>query len=323
MAAGNHALSQNANLKNNHVNADKFFLAVAEKAGLDASNPELIKILSHTELNRIDIPDSFVGTIQQNLLSLDDAKANHPKIKGHYYAEAMQNVDRGLNDAYREAGFTDEEIAKFNEERSSTKRIPIVVAALRAKAEAATEEAKKNGGKTGNADALNQQINDLNSQLAALKGTLTAKEKEYNDNLASIKINSALGSKFAHKTIYDKLKPDVRELTLKTLLNQEIQDNGAQLVLDETTGGLKLIKKDGSNFFDENNKQMSVDDFINKAFTKADILLQNPASNPVTTGVQGEQRTGQPSTVEGSQQKNNYSHLFVDAKKATNNPAVV
>lgn len=305
--------------------ADKLILAIAEKAGIPASDPDIIKVLSHTELNRIEVSDNLERSMQQNLLSIDDAKNNHPRIKGHYYGEAMSNVDRALSAAYKDAGFTDEEINSFNEEKSSTLRIPKVIAALKTKMEAVMEEAKKTAGKGGNTDALTQQINDLNNQLSTLKQSLSDKEKEYSTNINNIKIDTALGSKFAIKTVYDNLPGDVRETTLRTLLNKEIQDNGAQIVLDEN-GSLQLIKKDGSNYFDENNKQMTVDSFIEKSFAKNKILPQNSASSGGANGAaKGEQQQiGQPNNVSGGQQKNDYSGLYNKTLESLNNaPPVI
>lgn len=287
---------------------DKFLLLLAEKAGLTAADPKLAGLLAHTELSRINVEGEVETALNQNLLSLTDAKNNHPAIKGHYFAEIMANVDRSLNDVYTQVGFSAEEIAEFNKERSSTKRIPLVTAKLKEKL-AATP-----GDKTDkDATALRTQIDSLNAELASAKTALTTKESEFNGKLKAIQTGSKLEGKLgAVKTIYDTLDSSVRNLSLTTLLNNELQNNAAEIQLDES-GNLKLAKKDGSNYYDENNRPVTIDDFINKTLTKNKLLPQNPGEQQQQQQQQSQQQNPGGSGSGDSTKKANVGNVYKNA----------
>lgn len=254
---------------------DKFLLQLAEKAGIQPTNQKLVDLLGNTELNRINIPDELTTVLGSSLISIDEAKNNHPAIKTHYFAEVMSNVDRVLGQIYSDYEFSDEEKTELNAERSSTKRIALVMKKLKEKGDAAVAAA---GGKKDPATQQHlQTINDLNGQLAALKTEMTTLKTSHQTALNDMKREQALESRFGGlKTVFDKLPGDVRTMSIRQLLTKELQDNGIKLILDEN-GGLKLQKEDGSNYFDENNRQVSVDDFIQKSLTKHKVFLNSPA----------------------------------------------
>mgnify|MGYP001596767736 CR=1 FL=1 len=79
------------------ANVANFIKELAEKAGYDTADQKMIDFLSHTELNKIEIASEITGGINKNLISLPEAKNNHPTIKSHYFGEFMSNLDRGLD----------------------------------------------------------------------------------------------------------------------------------------------------------------------------------------------------------------------------------
>lgn len=272
------------------TNLSTFIMQLAEKAGIESNNQALVDFLAHTELNRITIAPDLERAINQNLLSLDDAKANHPAVKTHYFAEVMSNVDRALTKLYQGLGLEQEDIDELARETSSTKRIVLVGEKLKDIMNAKVEEAKKTKPKDSEqVTQLQQQVNDLNEKLRIEKENRTADKTKYETDLTGFKKNTALTGKIAAlKTIYDELPADVRSTTIITLINKELQDSNVHFVLDDN-GNLKPQKTDGTNYFDENNRQVSADDFIQKALAKHKVLKQAPANN----GGENQNRNGQ------------------------------
>ena len=261
------------------VKLHSFLFSLAEKAGIDPKDSGLTEILSNAALDNVEISKDLESSINKSLLSVVDAKNNHPEIKTHYFAEIMANVDRSLDDFYAASGLDKSVIDEVSKERSSTKRIALLGTKLKEVIEKAGTTTKK----APEVDSLNQQINVLNEQLRVEKeGRKADNDKakgEMNTFKTELNLNNKTGSV---KTIYDELPSDVRAISIKNILEKELQDSNASFILDEN-GSLKLQKKDGSNYFDENNRQLTVDDFINKTLAKNKILKQS-APNSESTG---------------------------------------
>ena len=292
------------------VKLHSFLFSLAEKAGIDPKDAGLTEILSNAALDNVELSKDLESSINKSLLSVVDAKNNHPEIKTHYFAEIMANVDRSLDDFYREAGLDQKVIDEVSKERSSTKRIAL----LGTKLKEVIENASKSTKKAPEVDSLNQQINDLNEKLRVEKeGRKADNDKakgEMNTFKTELNLNNKTGSV---KTIYDELPSDVRAISIRNILEKELQDSNASFILDEN-GSLKLQKKDGSNYFDENNRQLTVDDFINKTLAKNKILKQSAPNSEQTGGSPA--NNGQPTTVQSNgKSKINIGSLMEESLK--------
>ena len=290
------------------VKLHSFLFSLAEKAGIDPKDAGLTEILSNQALDNVELSKELESAINKSLLSVVDAKNNHPEIKTHYFAEIMANVDRSLDDFYREAGLDQKVIDEVSKERSSTKRIGLLGTKIK-------EELVKAGTSTKKApelDSLNQQINDLNEKLRVEKEGRKSDNDKATGEMKTFRTELALNSKTSGlKTIYDTLPSDVRGISIKNILHKELQDSNADLVLDDN-GNLKLQKKDGSNYFDENNRQLSVDDFVNKMLAKNKILVQSAPNSEQPGGSPA--NNGQPATVNSSgKSKINVASLMAES----------
>jgi ribosomal protein L29 len=284
------------------VTLDKFILQLAEKAGIDAADKRLAEVFAHTEINRINVNQELVNDFGSNLISVTDATNNHPKIKTHYFAEVMSNVDRTLEAIYRQYEFTEDEIKELNKERSSTKRISLVAEKMKEKlstAQAATGDAKD---KDKDIAALKTTITELNNQLATEKENVKKAKSKFEDQLSGFKLNHSLEQKLiAQKTVFDTMPSPAKVAALKTLIDKELQDNKVEWYLDEN-GSLALrLKEGGANYFDKANKQVTADAFISGILANSKVLQQ---SNGAGAGNNGQQAAaaGAGATNNGSGQ---------------------
>src|ERR1051326_7330865 len=104
----------------------KLLTDLFEKSGLELTDARLTQLLAHADLKNIEVPKEVDEHVQQNLLSVNDAISNHPKIKTHYLTETMRNVEKGLNEAFESVALSTEKIEEINKERSPTRRIPLL-----------------------------------------------------------------------------------------------------------------------------------------------------------------------------------------------------
>lgn len=259
-------------------NLSNLIVSLAEKAGIPNDNKQLVELLAHTELNNVKVHIDIVNGLQKNLLSLTDAKNDHPEIKSHYFGETMSNVDRVLSKIYRDYEFDNDEIDELKRESSSTKRIALVAEKIKQKGEAAIAEAKKTAKPNEEVTTLRAEVDKLNQQLAAEKTARTNDVKAHEQKINEIKTETFLSTKIAPiKTVFDTLPPEVKMATIRNLLDKELQDSNAHIVYDDN-GNPALKKKDGANFYNEQNQLVTIDGFINQALAKNKSLTNtNPA----------------------------------------------
>lgn len=246
--------------------AADFLKELAIKAGVKIDDEAIKPLLGAPELANINIPDALITGIDNGLLSIDAAKNNHSVIKGHYFSQAYDGLDKELTRFIEENKLPDEIKNEILAEKSSTKRAVLLAAKIRE-----LEEKKASSGK-GEKDSLQQQINELNNQLRAEKdkeaGIRAEYEKKLKDKDMSYALRNILGG---YKTIYDELDGEVKDITLKAIINKSLNADAAEFTVDES-GQLALRKKDGSNFFGEDNRLLTPKSYLDKIMSRDKIL---------------------------------------------------
>ena len=282
-----------------------FFEQLADKAGIKANDPELIELLKNPAFTTT-LPETLDSVLNKNLISLADARDNHPAIKAHYFAQFSHNLEKSWDKSISDLNLEDDDVLQeLNSDRMVTAKFHNLGGRLKAYMDAKTKNPDKKSPKE--VESLNLTINELNEKLRIEKEGRKADNDKSSGEMKTFRTELALNGKTSGlKTIYDTLPSDVRSISIKNILNKELQDSNADFVLDEN-GNLKLQKKDGSNYFDENNRQLTADDFVSKILAKNKILVQS-APNSEQTGVTP-QSNGQPATVNS----NGKSKINVDS----------
>jgi hypothetical protein len=243
-----------------------FLKELAIKAGVKIEDESIKPLLAAPELANINIPDELITGIDNGLLSLDAAKNNHSAIKGHYFSQAYDGLDKEIARFIDDHKLPDEIKNEILSEKSSTKKAVLLAAKIKS-----LEEQKANSGK-GEKDTLQQQINDLNAQLRAEKDKEAGIRSEYEGKLKDVKMGYTLGSLLGgYKTIYDELDGEVKDITLKAIINKSLNADAAEFTVDDA-GQLVLRKKDGSNFFGEDNRLLTPKSYLDKIMSRDKIL---------------------------------------------------
>lgn len=268
-----------------------FLTALAKKAGYDTESATAKPFFD--ALPDSDIPDDIQKGIDNSLISLTDAKNNHPEIKNYYQKQSLDGVDKVLNDALAEYEFDEDSKNEINGIRSTYQRVPAFIKKV------AELQAKKAG--TGNSKdkaVIQKEIDDLHKAIAEEKRQRGEDKKVFENQMTSYKIKARIDSALsAFKTIHDELDPDVKSTVINTLLQKELQDNQAKFAFDDQ-GNFTLIKNDGANYYGENHQQITPVKFIEQTLAKTKQLkVSSPAPNGANTQNRGYQQTqvnGQP-----------------------------
>lgn len=249
--------------------AADFLKELAIKAGVKIDDEKIKPLLAAPELAGIQIPDELTTGIDNGLLSISAAKNNHPEIRGHYVAAAYDGLDKELNRFIEDHKLPDDIKAEILAEKSSTKRAVLLAAKIKE-----LEEKKATSGK-GEKETLQTQINELNAQLRTEKdkeaGIRSEYEKKLKDKDMSYALRNILG---AYKTIYDGLDGEVKDITLKAIINKSLNADAAEFTVDDA-GQLILRKKDGTNFFGEDNRLLTPKSYLDKIMSRDKILIVN------------------------------------------------
>lgn len=246
--------------------AADFLKELAIKAGVKIDDETIQPLLAAPELANISIPDALITGIDNGLLSLDAAKNNHSAIKGHYFSQAYDGLDKEIARFIEDHKLPDDVKAEILAEKSSTKKAVLLAAKIKS-----LEEQKANSGK-GEKDTLQQQINDLNAQLRAEKDQIAGIRAEYEGKLKAKDMSYALRNILGdYKTIYDELDVEVKDITLNALINKSLNADAAEFTVDDS-GQLVLRKKDGSNFFGEDNRLLNPKSYLDKIMSRDKIL---------------------------------------------------
>lgn len=251
----------------------EFLQALVKKSGVELS-PEQKELLSGETFAALEIPDEIITPIDTSLISLRDAKNNHSEIRNFYHKQVYDGVDAVMNNVMDELELDDAARNEIAVERNATKRLPLLVK------KAAELERKKATANQPDKAAINKLMDDAQAEIRALKAKMTAdaeqfKEMRRQDRIAMKKETLVL----PYKTIFDDLDPEVKAISIRNLIDKELQDNNAKFDFDEHNNFV-LVKNDGTNFFGENHTQEFPATFVEKVLSRSKVLKTTAPTPP-------------------------------------------
>lgn len=252
--------------------------SAAVKAGIPADSAELKAIVTNPEVMKITVPDTLSAPMNANLHSLESAESVlRPKLT----AEAHNGTDAYLELIAKENGLDEDSLKSLKEHKKTNDKVKALTAKI-------AEINKKATGATGeDKQKFNEQINKLNEEKAALVNThkdeVARIQAEHNNELLTFATNNSLNG----YSYSDGIPEPARLTVASTLLNQKLAEAGLQRVYDKTTGSIKLLNKDGQEYFDPKTQQK----VTYKDFEKETVSSLLKVSDPGKPG--GNQNNGQ------------------------------
>jgi len=281
---------------------NEFLKALIIKAGGNPEDEKLKTALAAITIDA-DVNDEVINAIEQGLISIENAKNNHPDIKKHYTALALNGLDSELERLMEDERFDEATITELKGEKSSTKR-----AALIAKKIKELEAAKAGQGKA-ETKALNEKIAELNGELRKIKDNENNIKSEYEKKLRDKDKGYAMRNILStYQTIYDKLDPETKNISINAILEKNLRSKGYQLDVDEN-GNLVIATKDGSTAFTDDHRPLTPKIFFDKVMADENLLVvsegQNNNSNRNNNFNNGGNQSRNNQNNGGNQNRNN------------------
>jgi hypothetical protein len=280
--------------------AKDFLTVLLTKAGVKIDDEAIQTALGSTELATIQIPDELITPIDNGLLSVSAAKNNHTEIKNFYYKAFADNIDKHLLRHIEENKLPDEIKEAVLGADSTYNRITALATKIR------EAEAAKAGAGKADKDTLQQEITRLQGELRAEKEKQAGVLTEHQKAISEVKMGYSLGQLLGgFKTIYDELPPDVKDITLKAIINKNLAADAAEFSVDDS-GQLVLRKKDGTNFFGEDHRPFTPNTYLEKMMARDKILkVTDPNQNNAGNGAATRTNNGQTFQRQQNQNQNN------------------
>lgn len=282
----------------------EFLKAQLVKAGVDMTAENNKAFVESLDTMDAEIPDQIAGLVNSSLISIKEAKSNHPEIKNYYTAQVLDNLDREIDAQVTEYGLSDAEKDALKLEKNSYKK-----AVLLTKQVAALEKAKALADKPDQ-KKMNDQIVALNNEIASIKQARDTDKATYEGREKDFKKGYALDRMLSpYKTILDSLPGQTRTNTIRLALEESLGNNAAKFELDET-GNIVLLTKEGNTFFDKStNTPLNAKQFIERELATNKLLVNTSTSSTGgsegSNGNNGQNNNGSQNNGQGGNNQNN------------------
>lgn len=256
--------------------------SVATKAGIPADSAELKAIVTNAEVMKVTVPDALATSFDSGIHSLESAESS---LRTKLHAEAYNGVDAAIYElAKTEYGLDDEAIKPLKETKKTNERIKLLAGKVAELVE------KKAGAAAPDKAKITEQINALNQKIADItkshNDALAQKELEHLNEITSMVQDRSLSS---HQFAMD-VPVDVNITTAKQFLQKSFAKDGVKAVYDKATGTMKLVKEDGTDFFNSKNEKVSYSDYEKTVLAENKLLkVADPAAGK---GGQGDAGNG-------------------------------
>ena len=242
----------------------EFLNTMAAKLGAQ-QNPHLVSLLANNQLTQAEIHDDLANLLNTGLMSLDGAK-NNSDVQNHFKPIILKGVDERLDAIAKQFGFETELAA----EKSTYKRAEIIASKMQALIDA---EKNKNGQPSEKENQLNQQLQQLQSQLqtaiAAKDGEIAQLKQAHESQLLSMLIDAELGDKpYAN----DAIPRNVNVMTARNLVDAMLKEKGIIAINDNGTLRLKQAANPTLDYMDEGFKPVSYSSFADKVLADSKML---------------------------------------------------
>jgi len=253
------------------------FIALANAAGVTLEQ-EVKDALSGVD---ISIDDAIDTKMKTELMTLESAKHNSVLAK-HHKAQALNAVDRELNEIIGDYGFEDTDVSRFQNEPSTFKRVRLVHDRVK------ELESSKTGGGTDEATVKKwkSQIDQLNADVLRAKQeaelAIANAKREAAESITDYAIQSRLNS---YDYANSELDKSVNTTVAKTILETEMAKAGVKVVRSND-GSLKLVQADDPELdYVVENKKVDFSNFADKVLGEKKMLKVRGSST------EGETRT--------------------------------
>ena len=257
------------------TNAGEFISKLASMAGLDASNPALIEILSNSEFSNYKLPDEVTGKINGALLTYDSAR-NNEGLRRHYHAEILNGLDSNIESVIDRFGVEQDIADTIRSEKKTTEKYNRLIEKL-----SDLHARKAQTTSKGDKKELEDEIGRLNSQVRELNDKLkyapVERDQFWSDRLKNKAIENILsGYNYAGEKDIPK---EVLMETARVMLNRKLNENKISVTYNTDQDTVSLKTESGMDYY-KDNSPMSFKQFTDSVLAESKMLTIPGASAP-------------------------------------------
>ena len=252
------------------MDASQYIKTMATMAGIDPENEQLQEIIGNETLATIDVNDDLVKSISSNLMTMDSAKANS-ELNKHFRATILNGLDAETNGLMDEYKLSDDVKATINAETNSFKRVKLLTSQVQAL------EIAKAGAGNADTKVLNDQITELNSQIAGLGEQHATEIATINDTWGGKMLQSKVNTILSGYNYALEIPTETNVLTAQTLVNTQLNKDGLSIV--DANGVLSLKTSENTDHFVA-NKVVSVKEYMDAVLGANKLLKVTDGGTP-------------------------------------------
>jgi hypothetical protein len=289
-----------------------FLKALVVKAGGNVDEAVIKAALGALPAD-LEMPDTLSTAIDNGLLSVTQAKNNHPEIRSHYTALALNGVDSELDRFIEAEKLPDDVIALLKAQGLSTAQRAITLAK-----QIKELEGKKTGASKVDKDEHQKKLAELNDELRRVKEEQQGLLAKHKDEIQAVRRDHSLGGLLVgYKTRFDDLDPITKQTVISNIINKNLASKKAKLTVDEA-GNLTLIGEDGSNVFGDDHRPLTPKAFLDKVMADEKILVVNDGNG--NTGANAQQSSGANAQQTGQQRQQYFQNNNANSNNGNRKP---
>ena len=245
-------------------------------AGLSASDPEIVGILSNSEFSNYKLPENLYSKINSNLLTVDSAR-NNEQLRKHYHAEILNGLDASIENVMEKFNVDSDIADQIRQEKKTTEKYNRLIEKLND-----LNARKADAGRRTDKTEMEAEISKLNSQIKDLSTKLQTAPQErdsfWTEKLKSKAIQNLLT---AYNYAGEKDIPkDVLIETASVLLNRKLNEAKVRLEYQADSDNISLKTESGMDFY-KDNTPVSFKSFADQVLAESK-LLAIPAAQAAT-----------------------------------------
>lgn len=252
----------------------EFINQIAQRTGYNADS--LKAVTENASLAQVQLPDDFVSSFKQGLLTVNEAKIN-PELKKHFAGVHLGSVDATINELIEEYGFGDDVKNTLKGEQSTFERLKLSFKSL---ADLKDQASKAVGGEKAK---LIEEHQRLEQQILAERESAKKRILE-NDSIWQGKFaNKLMDSHYmGYEYAIDGVDPKVAAMTARNLVETRLAEKGGKIKFADDNITL-VSNTDEALPFSIDHKPVSFKDFTDSVLAEAKLLKVKGAPAPVPT----------------------------------------
>lgn len=254
-----------------------FIVSLAEKAGIDTKDTEVMDLLSKSDLSKVNIADSLADKMSKSFLTKEEAK-NSAELKKHFYGNALDPINKKINSFFDEYQLDDATRAEILSDTSTYSQLEKTIKKI-----AELKEKQSNSGNKGEKADLEKKINELASELSKVTkqkddektSAISEITNSYESKLMNYQIDSIIGS----KQLPGQFPKDIELKIAREFVDKKLAEKNASV--KNIDGKLRLVSKDDENLFIfDAGKEVSYDSLTEMALAENKFIKVSGGTPP-------------------------------------------